>query len=147
MGQWVHSGHAHADEYIGSGVPYVSSSLENEIGTTAVEVNFPRVTRWIIVKCTDANHGLRLGFSSLGVSGPHGKVNPHHLTGTHSNYYQLAAGETSPRLELKCTKLFIRNDSSDNDHKTSFSLVAGITGIPNKNMFTISGSNGVGGVG
>ena len=52
-----------------SGIPFVTSSIPAEVGTTsAVSVRFPYVTRWIEVVNTGAKP-LRIGFSKNGVEG------------------------------------------------------------------------------
>jgi hypothetical protein len=120
-------------EYQASGVPFVTSSASNEIGTTAVKVSFPFVTRWIQVFNTDSTDALRLGFTSNGVLGV-----------PNANYLVLSGGQFTDRLELKCTEVWFRQHNAST---TSFSLVAGLTNVAPRQMFVISGSNGVLGVG
>ena len=50
-----------------SGVPYVSSSMPNEVGSTAVSLTFPFVTRWVEVINTgnEEVHGEFIGMIKL----------------------------------------------------------------------------------
>lgn len=115
-----------------SGVPFASGSVNC---TTATKIDFPYVTRWVIVT-NNGNTNARVGFSENGVKG--------------TNYFELGkAGGTdltavSPRLELKVTEIWV-SGSSD------ISVVAGLTGIYNQRISNISpsgsswsGSSGVG---
>jgi hypothetical protein len=122
-------------EYQSSGVPFVTSSATNEVGTTTIAVQFPYVTRWVKVFNTDASSTdtLRVGFSDNGVQGT-----------VSSNYIVLNGGQTTDMLELKCTAVYFRRHGSTN---TSFSLAAGLTNVPAGSFFLMSGSKGVAGVG
>jgi hypothetical protein len=144
MGQWVHSGHNHADEYMGSGVPYVSASKGTIAADTTTRLPFPRITRWVIVRNTSAN-ALRFGFTAAGVQG-FTTAGPQHMTGsTGTNYFLLPGNTESQRLELKCSQMFFK--SNEADETMTFCVIAGITNIPTGSMFTVTGSSGVGGVG
>jgi hypothetical protein len=122
-------------EYQASGVPFVTSSQANEVTTTPVQITFPFVTRWIQVFNTDSTAGdtIRLGFTSNGVKSV-----------TNANYLILSGGQSTDRLELKCAEVWFRQHGAN---PASFTLIAGLTNVPPNQFFTMSGSNGVAGVG
>ena len=71
---WPKTGYKHAPAYMASGIPYVTSSLNNDApgaGADPVHISFPFVTRWICIRSTDTAgstaRDLRVGFTSLGV--------------------------------------------------------------------------------
>jgi hypothetical protein len=135
MSNWPSPHHGMVSEYQASGVPFVTSSAANEVATSAIQVNFPFVTRWIQVFNTDPSGAdtIRLGFTSNGV-----------LSAPNANYLILSGGQATDRLELKCSAVWFRQHGAN---PTSFSLIAGLTNVPIKQFFTMSGSNGVAGVG
>lgn len=135
MGQWVSSNHNHADEYLGSCLPYLTSSTIVTAATDYHEITFPYVTRWIIIHNSEAGGAaktLKFGFTENGIKGT-----------VTDNCFLLHSGESSARLEIKCTKLFIGANHDDTD----YSVLAGYTNIPSKNFPVLTGSNGFEGVG
>ena len=118
-------GLGNAASYEVSGIPYVTGGLNPAGGEIAL--SFPRVTRWVVVSNTDATaaNTVKIGFSSNGVGG--------------SNYYLLSGSQTTPRLEVKVTELYLNGAS------TNVSVMAGLTSIEtlNDNNLSISpsGSN------
>jgi hypothetical protein len=91
-----------------SGRPFVSGGIDADSAQPApIEVTFPKVTRWVIIKNNDSLP-LKVGFSALGLAG--------------SNYFTVHSGSVSPRLELKLTSVFLTG-SSDVD------VIAGLTFI------------------
>lgn len=133
MGQWVSSNHNHADEYVGSALPFVTGNLAIKSGEV-IEVNFPYVTRWIQVMNHGA-HNLRLGFTENGVN-----ANPNKS----HNYLLLSGAADTGRLELKVGKVFLRGDQALSG---SCSVLAGYTNIPVSNFPDVTGSNSFRGVG
>ena len=132
MGQWISSNHNHADEYMGSSLPYAIGNLTCTNGV-ARGIYFPYVTRWVQVFNNHATNALRVGFTKNGVEG-----NPD------ANYFVIKAGESSARLEVKCECIFLAGDGAD----STASLVAGYTNIPKDNFVgTLTGSAGFSGVG
>ena len=137
--------HNHVGEYQQSSIPYVTSSVANEVTTSAtVKVRFPQVTRWLVIKNTDDTHTLKFGFSQNGVSGPLTPVaGNYNITGSNANYFELSAGATTDRLELKCKEVFFLGGSG----AAAFSVMAGLTNVE-RNMFpALTGSDGHEGVG
>ena len=124
--------HGHAAEYQTSGVPYVSSShaLTN---TTPVEFKFPYVARHVTI-FNSGTADVRVGFTANGVNS-----NPD------ANYFLVLANSQSPRLELKCDKIFVRKDSGTVENTVS--VIAGLTGVTISRFFPVTGSEGVEGVG
>lgn len=107
-----------------SAVPFVTSSAV----TTVSEISFPFVTRFFTIQNNSALP-LRFGFTRLGVQG--------------TNYFAIPSG-SSYDAEIRTDRLFL---SSSTGASISFSIIAGLTGIPIRNFQTITGSNGFDGVG
>ena len=135
MGQWVSSNHNHADEYLGSSLPYCTGSIGVADGV-AQTIKFPYVTRFVQVFNNGGSNGLRVGFTEKGVEGNST------LNGT-ENYFVVPPNTASARLEIKCMKLFVAGD----DGGTTCSVVAGYTNIPENRFLNLTGSEGFKGVG
>ena len=135
MSNWPAPHHGMVSEYQASGVPFVTSSASGEVSTTAIQITFPYVTRWIQVINTDtvSSHDLRFGFTQNGVNGVGGR-----------NYVVLDGNTQTERLELKCTQLWFKRNALQD---TSFSVMAGLTNVPVSQFFALTGSNGIVGVG
>jgi hypothetical protein len=118
-------GLGNAASYEVSGIPYVTGGLNPAGGEIAL--SFPQVTRWVVVSNTDATaaNTVKIGFSSNGVGG--------------ENYYLLSGSQTTPRLEVKVTELYLNGAS------TNVSVMAGLTFISKEDINNIaispSGSN------
>jgi len=124
--------HGSVSEYQASGVPYASSS-HSLTDTTVAQFNFPFVTRHLTV-FNSGTSAIRVGFTANGVNSV-----------PDANYLILAPEGSTPRLEIKCVSLFVRKDEGTDP--TVVSVVAGITNIPDTHFFTMTGSNGVIGIG
>lgn len=116
-----------------SGKPWVTGSLT--VGSTALEVTFPTVTRWIQIVNNDTND-VRIGFSKNGVD-----ANP----AANTNYYLLegqnaATSQATVRWELRCKRIFLKRDGSSD---ATVSIIAGLTDIPDMNI-ALTGSAGIG---
>lgn len=112
-----------------SGIPFATSSLVVPTGSnTPLEVVFPSVTKFVIVKNINSSSAtLRIGFSANGVK--NGK-----------NYVTINKDE-SFCADLKLTSIFLLGDTS----ALTASVVAGLTGITGYNLTTAySGASGVG---
>lgn len=131
MGQWVSSNHNHADEYMGSALPYAYNF--ETVSTAVKELKFPYVTRHITI-INNGAEPVRVAFTENGVNS-----NPD------PNYLIVKSGMASPRLEIKCEKIFLLRDSSSD--ATDVSIVAGYTNIPRKSFLNLTGSEGFSGVG
>ena len=93
--------------YQSSGNPYVSGGINASVADGQA-VDFPSVTRWIVVTNNDSNIPCRIGFSQNGILG--------------SNYLTVPVSSMSPRLEVKVTQLFL-SGSDDVD------VMCGLTSI------------------
>lgn len=124
--QWYQpvAGLGNVGSYQVSAAPWATSSL-GVTSTTPVEVSFPQVTKFVVVKNLTAN-SLRVGFSEAGVQG--------------SNYFVLTNLESFSG-DFRVTKIYLLGDTTN----TSASVVAGLTGIPAGQLANSwSGSAGVG---
>jgi len=117
-----------------SGKPFLSGSID--VGSAPgdlVTIEFPSVTRWIMVTSHDttANGDVKVAFSENGFSS--------------SNYFTVSrntgdyTNSASRRLELKVSTLYLSGTSNQVD------VIAGLTGISNSEIANNwSGSSGVG---
>lgn len=124
--------HNHAAEYQVSGIPFVTGSSTGELTseTNTIKVDFPSVTRWIVVQCTgSAGSSLKFGFTNLGVTSA--------ASGSALKFFSLADGQRTERLEIKCKELYFAKDGSTN---SSFQVMAGLTGVEGKYFPTLTGS-------
>ena len=115
-----------------AGVPYVTSSVGNEVTATAVSHKFPRVTRWVVIHNLSTSP-MRVGFTKHGVD-----------ASVTANYLVLSGNQTTDRLELRCKELWFRRAGSVN---CGFSIIAGLTGIYTDQFPVLTGSNEFKGVG
>jgi len=117
-----------------SGAPFASGSIDC---STATKIQFPYVTRWVIVANND-NNSAAIGFSEEGVD----------VTAGGTNYFLLGERvdtnkpSTTGRLELKLSEIWV---SGSDD----ISIIAGLTNLPISRVDNIapSGSNWSGSVG
>jgi len=128
-----------AGSYQVSGVPFVTASISCVAGA-AHKVEFPYVTRWIIVQNNSAvnSEHLKVGFSQLGLDG--------------SNYFTVfdrfnadSADRSSifSPMELKVSEIYLTGS-------TNVEVIAGLTNIPVERVNNIapkSGTNWSGSVG
>ena len=128
-----------------SGIPFVTSSQAGEVGTTAIRVEFPNVSRFVVVHNPSSNV-LRIGFTENGVDDKGGSVSGsiHEAKADHSNYFILSGNQSTGRLELRVKDLFFLRDGAAN---AGFSLVAGITPVRRAMFPTLTGSQGYVGIG
>jgi hypothetical protein len=114
-------------EYQISGVPYVTSSAADEVTSqdTPIRVDFPEVTRWIVIY-NSGSAAVRVGFTANGARA----VNT-------ANYFVVKAGTTTPRMELRCKSLFFTKDSAT---AADFNIIAGLTTIRSDYFPILTGS-------
>ena len=115
--QWPNPGLGSVGSYQMSGIPFASSSITVPVNSsTPLKIQFPYVTKFVTVvnENTGTNVAMRVGFSSLGVSG----------SGT--NYFLLDNGE-SYTGEWRLEDIFLISNSTS---QTSASVIAGLTPIP-----------------
>ena len=118
--------HNSSAEYLQSGIPYVTSSHDMD-NNSVVQVSFPTVSRWFIIKNNDATaaNTLSFGFTQNGVNS-----NPT------ANHFIVNGGDQTERLEIKTKDVFIKANAED----VKFSLIAGLTGVPASSFPTLTGS-------
>lgn len=125
-------GLGHVGSYQVSGKPYLSGGID--VGAAAgdlVTIEFPSVTRWVIVTNHDTTNDVNVAFSENGFS-----TNNFFTVSSDTND---RANMMTQRMELKVTKLFLSGTSTQVD------VIAGLTGIdPGLVANNWSGSSGVG---
>ena len=94
----VQTNHNNASTYQLSGLPYTT-----QLNVGEQPLNFPRVTSWIVLK---ANGPVTIKFTNKANNG---------VTG-----FTMADGDMTPRLELRCAKLFKSGDGT-------LEVIAGLT--------------------
>ena len=136
--RWPTPGVMDVPSYQVSALPWVTSSIAT---TSALQVNFPSVTRWVEVRNMGTNN-LHIGFTANGVTAnPDNQAHYFVLSGSSATQPSAATA----RWELRCSRMFFAAAAET----VSFSLAAGITGIPERYLNDMSGSQGgvYGGVG
>ncbi len=114
-----------------SGIPWTTSSVAAPVvGASPLVIEFPTVTKFIVVKnIASTNIQLRVGFSENGVKN----------TG---NYFILNKNE-SFEGDLRITRLYLLSDETSDT--VPVTIVAGLTGVDSSNLpNNWSGSVGVG---
>ena len=138
-----------AAEYQVSGLPYVTSSYDGELlaDLTPVKVSFPSVTQWVTVVNTGAA-ALHFGFTSKGVNYPPGAVP---LTG-HGNRITLSPSGAHPcnpnnradNMRVRVKDIWLRAAGGT---ATDFQIIAGLTHVSSGSFPTLTGSDGIEGIG
>ena len=101
-----------------SGIPYATSSLTvPALGTPALAVNFPNVTKFVTIVNSGSAGRIRVGFSALGVTGS--------AAGGSDYYFTLDNGD-SYTGEWRVESIYVLSDSVTTE---SASVIAGLTGI------------------
>ena len=104
--RWPKSSVNHVPEYQLSGLPFCqtkSVALNTEDSFT-----FPRVSRWLSIT---SDQEVKIYFKSGNDT-------------DNSQYFLLPANTPSPRLELRCSKVYVRPTAN-----ASISIVAGLTNV------------------
>lgn len=141
------SGLGNSAAYQVSGKPYATASiLVPELSNPPFPVEFPQVTKFFTVTNTKtgANVPLRVGFSSLGVTGSalDAGGSPA-VPGGSDHYFVLDNGE-SYTGEFRVSKLFLLGDEKSGNTAQA-SVIAGLTSIRADELRNNwSGSSGVG---
>ena len=96
------AGFHNVGSYLVSATPYMTSSLTvPALGQAPLEINFPKITKFIIVRSEDGSSGdLRVGFSSIGVSG------------TVNNNFITLSGSESFSGDYRVKSLYLLSDTS-----------------------------------
>lgn len=131
MGQWVSSNHNNTDEYLGSSFPFLHHF--ETVSNSVLSLSLPYGSRHITI-INNGSNAVRVGFTENGVNS-----NPD------PNFFVVKGEMSSPRLEIKCKKLFFLRDGGSN--ATDVSVIVGYTNVPSKNVPVLTGSTGFSGVG
>ena len=125
------AGFSNVGSYQVSAEPWLSASIAVPANSASpIEITFPRVTKFIIVRNESGSTGdLRLGFSSRGIQG------------TLNNNFVRLSGSESFSADYRVTALYLVSDTSS---PQSASVIAGLTTIPPRSFNNWSGSTGVG---
>jgi hypothetical protein len=134
-------GLGHVGSYQVSGKPFLSGNIDLSVYTDGpLEVAFPSVTRWIIVR----NRGTNPEGDNAKIIQVAGSANGF-ATGEYfriSDDYTASGARrntTTPRMELKMTRIYLTGSSDKVD------VIAGLTGIPTTAIRdNWSGSAGIG---
>ena len=128
--------------YQASGRPYIISNLtvpnSGVIATNALEVTFPKVTKFVTVRCDgadlSASCAMRIAFSDGG------------LDERHSNYFVIQ-DSSSFSADFRVTKLYLMADDGKDGTATGqvkATIIAGLTNIPALHLTSSwSGSEGI----
>ena len=142
------NGPGHVGSYQISGIPYATGAFDvPALGAAPLAINFPNVTKYIIIQNEVTDAKVRVGFSALGVSG---SAAPGGGAKGSGNYYVLVPGENKLELgDIRVESIYLLADASS--AVPGVSLIAGLTGIitgsiPGRVPGTLnwSGSAGVG---
>jgi hypothetical protein len=122
------AGISNVGSYQVSAIPYVTSSTAPVNSDPALQISFPTITKYLIIKNVDATaHDVRIGFSANGVAG--------------TNYFILSKNE-SITIDVKVSSVFLLGDTANT---VLVSIIAGLTGIDAAQLpSNWSGSAGVG---
>ena len=122
-------GEGYVPAYQISSTPFITSSFV-ALGAT-VRVNFDTVTRFFTVKNNGAATSVvAIAFTENG------------LKTANSNFFVLSGSEIFS-AEIRTDRIFISGSAGS----SNVSILAGLTQVPVKNFYTITGSNGFGSVG
>jgi hypothetical protein len=122
------AGISNVGSYQVSSVPYLTRSVAPVDSDPPLQISFPTVTKFVIVKNVDStDHAVRIGFSANGVQG--------------TNYFILNKGESFSG-DFKVSSIFLLGDTAN---IVQVELIAGLTGIDASQLpNNWSGSAGVG---
>ena len=125
-------GELNVSAYQISATPFVTSSTV-ALGDTK-RIDFGNVSKFLVIK----NNAASTSTNVISIAFTQGGLDP-----VNSNYFFLSGSESFSG-ELRADRLFISGSSGS---ETSFTVVAGLTFIPQRNFTLITGSNGFPGVG
>lgn len=121
-------GEGYAPAYQISATPFVTSSVVN-LGQT-VGIEFGNIANFVVIKNTLAGSVLSVGFTENG------------LKTANANYFNLA-GDESFSANFRVDRIFLSGSTGN----PTYTVVAGLTGIPMNQLLPVTASNGYRGVG
>ena len=132
------SHHGNANEYISSGMPFVfTQATEQSSSDQLVTIEFPYVTRWLMVNVYDGTHEdgdplpgtlenkVRVGFGNKDAD--EGVQMNEGTSGVKAGCFVSAYLCARQRLELKCKKVYFFLPANTGD--CSIEIIAGLTGV------------------
>lgn len=128
MTNQYHVGENFVPAYQLSATPFVTSSVVN-LGQT-VGIEFGHIANFVIIKNTLAGSVLSVGFTENG------------LKPASANYFSLAGNE-SFAANFRVDRIFLSGSTGN----PTYTVVAGLTGIPMNQLLPVTASNGYRGVG
>ncbi len=132
--KWPKPHHGSVPEYAVSAWPCIKKGTAT--GAALPEtITFKYVTRWIQITNTSAV-ALYLSFADPALIDPSDGT-----PGVPLVYYTVQANTVTPRLELKCVKLYINTSTSSTP--ATYSILAGLTAIEDDGFPDISALKGV----
>lgn len=123
--QWPKPHFGSVPEYQVSGWPFCKTILSAD-SSGINEVSFEGVTRWICI--TAQTQDVKVAFADPTTDG-------------WVSYFVVPSGATSPRIEVKCTKIWITANISSS--RTDITVMAGVTSVGTSQFPDISGRPGV----
>ena len=118
--------HNFVPEYQMSGIPHVEEKTLSNAASD--KITFDQVTRWIVISNPSGNAVIKIGFNKTGVE-------------NNSKFFEIAAGSTTPRLEIKCKELYIAGNNTQKVH-----IIAGLTNVLSEDFPDQKAANGFTGV-
>ena len=113
--------HNHTSEYQQSSIPF----LQELAGANNTQVNFPFVTRYIVIS-NPSDTVVQIAFSSTG--------------NANSQYIKIPPGVVSPRLELKVKSIWVTHAGGK-----EVNILAGLTNVKAADFPDITGLAGIAG--
>lgn len=123
--QWPKPHFGSVSEYQVSPWPFCKTVAIGD-SSTINEVSFEGVTRWICI--TAQSNDVKITFADPTTDG-------------WVSYFIVPAGATSPRIEVKCTKIWVSADVPTST--TEITVTAGVTSVGTSQFPDISGRTGV----
>jgi len=119
------AGAGHVPEYLISGIPYVTSSIIAASVSGSIQmIQFPTVSREVVIKNNTASTEISVGFSSNG------------LTKT-GNYFTVDGGD-SVTLPIRVVDLYISNSLGAS---IAYEVIGSLTTIERRNFPVLTGTN------
>ncbi len=122
---YYRAGLQNVGSYQVGGTPYLTGGV---VSTDEVKIEFPQVTKNVLVSNTSGSIGIRVHFNSTGS----GNV----ISGHH--YFTLSNKGDPVTFNQKCREIYISLETPGTDG--SFELVADLTGIEADEMFALTGA-------
>ncbi len=122
---YYRAGLQNVGSYQVGGTPQLTGGV---VSTDEVKIEFPQVTKNVLVSNTSGSIGLRVHFNSTGS----GNV----ISGHH--YFTLSNKGDNVTFNQKCREIYISLETPGTDG--SFELVADLTGIEADEMFALTGA-------